>query len=85
MKLLLLFGVLFLVIWLMRGSRSRNGKKDSAGPKAERSPTESAREEMVACRQCGVHLPRGDALSDTSGEWFCSAAHRDENSSAPPN
>lgn len=85
MKLLLLLGVLLLVIWLMRVGRSRPGKRNSAGSKAEHQPAEVAREEMVACRQCGIHLPAGDALSGPSGDWFCSAAHRDEHSRTPSN
>jgi uncharacterized protein len=85
MKLLLLLGAVLLVIWLMRVGRSRPGKRNLAGSKAEHPRAEAALEEMVACRQCGIHLPTGDALSGPSGEWFCCAAHRDGHSRTPSN
>ncbi|HED17369.1 MAG TPA: hypothetical protein ENI64_11225 [Gammaproteobacteria bacterium] len=31
-------------------------------------------EPMVRCEQCGVHLPRSDALQHTQ-QWFCSSKH----------
>ena len=31
--------------------------------------------EIVACRHCGVHLPRIDCVEDRSGV-YCSEAHR---------
>ena len=32
-------------------------------------------EHMVACRRCGVNLPRGEALEE-DGRFYCSEEHR---------
>jgi uncharacterized protein len=63
-----------LLLWWLFGRAPRTKKQ--ARPPAPR--TEGA-EEMVACAHCGVHLPRGDALS-ARGLHYCSPVHRD----APP-
>jgi uncharacterized protein len=70
-RVLLLLAVVVAVFWLARAGRRRDaGRRDPAAP-----PTPPAREEMVACRQCGLHLPRGEALRGR-GALFCSEAHR---------
>jgi uncharacterized protein len=38
---------------------------------------------MLACAQCGLHLPRGEALPGRGGV-FCSEAHRAEHEKAHP-
>ena len=45
-----------------------------AGPA---QPAQSGAEPMVACRQCGVHLPQHEALPGRGGV-FCGEAHRAE-------
>ncbi len=73
-KLLLLLAVVVAVLWLVRGGGRRDtGTRGPASPPAP-SPA-PPREEMVACRHCGVHLPRSEALPGRGG-LFCSEAHR---------
>lgn len=74
MKFLLLVGLFMAVVWLARGGR-RNFPRDDAQPRPPVNAASST-EEMVACAHCGVHLPKGDALSGSAG-WFCSTEHRD--------
>lgn len=70
MKFIVLFVVIVVVLWLARhaGRRVTHGND---------KPPLPPREEMVACRQCGLHLPRSEALPGRGG-LFCSEAHRAE-------
>lgn len=80
MKYLLLLLVLGLVFYGL-GSRRRGARDDAAGKPAGPQPPQS----MVACSECGLHLPAQDALPGRGGQ-FCSAAHRAafEARQAPP-
>ena len=71
MKFLLLVLAVFVLFWLLRGSvRRARGPR----PPAPSSPSE-ATQPMLSCAQCGLHLPRDDALPGRGGV-FCGAAHR---------
>lgn len=67
-RVLLLLAVVLAVVWLVRGGRRRGALRDAP-------PPVPPQEEMVACSQCGLHLPRGEALPAAGGH-FCSEAHR---------
>ena len=69
MKYLLLFLIVLAVLWLARGSRR-------VPPSAQRDPV-APKQTMLACAQCGLHLPRDDALPGRGGV-FCSEQHRAE-------
>jgi uncharacterized protein len=69
-RVLLLLAVVVAVFWLARGGRRR----DASG-RGPTSPATAPREEMVACRHCGLHLPSSEALPGRGGH-FCSEAHR---------
>jgi len=45
-----------------------------AGP-ASQPRTEDGGETMVRCDQCGLNLPKSEALADDD-RWYCSDAHR---------
>ncbi len=60
-----------LLLWLLFG-RGRRSSGDEASRRSEQGQVES----MVTCAQCGVHLPRTDALA-ARGLHYCSAEHRD--------
>ncbi|HEY4067471.1 MAG TPA: PP0621 family protein, partial [Burkholderiaceae bacterium] len=62
--------VVAVLISMLRGSLSRRRRDD--GP---RPPSGAAPQAMLSCAQCGVHLPRDEALPGRGGV-FCSAAHR---------
>ena len=65
-KLLLLILAVVAVWWLARGFRRKGAAKDA---------TEAAPEQMVTCKQCGLHLPQGEAIAE-GGNFFCCDEHR---------
>jgi len=67
MKYLFWAIVALLAWWAWR--RARQPRPPQTPPAAP--PTQ----DMVTCTHCGVHLPRGDAVSGVRGP-YCSAAHR---------
>ena len=69
MKFIVLLAVVLVVIWLARNGRRRSRARD------EPAAPPPAQEAMVACPQCGVHLPRSEALPGRGG-LFCSEGHR---------
>jgi uncharacterized protein len=69
MKILLFLVAVFALLWLLRGAQSRRA------PPTGRSPGPAEPQPMLACAQCGVHLPRDEALTGRGGV-FCSSAHR---------
>lgn len=61
--LILATAVLYIVI---RNHRRRVARKRDAPPAVE--------DEIVRCRTCGVHHPRGESLV-VNGHFYCSAEH----------
>ena len=75
MKYLLLLAIVLVAVWLIRGARRRVEPPPSA-PSSNPTPTKpAAPQDVVACAQCGVHLPSGEALPGRGGV-FCGEAHR---------
>ena len=71
MKYLLLVVTIGVVLWLARGGRRSIAQR----PESAKPNGLPPQEDMVACAQCGVHIPRSEALVGREGV-FCSAAHR---------
>ena len=65
-KIILFLVIAFVVYALIKGA-GRTAKRRENGA---RQP-----ESMVACAQCGVNLPRSEAL-EAAGRYFCSEEHR---------
>ena len=65
MKYLILIGVVFAVIWWIKLSRPSS--------RAQRESSDDSPQTMVACAQCGVHLPEQDAVHAGSAR-YCSHA-----------
>lgn len=79
MKYLVLAGILLLVylLWRYQRSSEEQEKREHASPPKAAPPAAPALpQEMVQCPVCAVHLPRSDALVDTSGRTYCCAEHR---------
>ena len=74
MKYLLVLAVLAIAIWIWR-SRHRKSVQESRSTERQRI---AAPQEMVKCAQCGLHLPRADAVLDSAQHAFCGAAHREQ-------
>jgi uncharacterized protein len=70
MKILIFLIAVFVLLWLLRGSISRR-MPPPRGPDATSAPPQP----MLACAQCGVHLPVNEALPGRGGV-FCGEAHR---------
>ncbi|HEX2011026.1 MAG TPA: PP0621 family protein [Roseateles sp.] len=73
MKYLLLILIVGLVFFVLGLKRSR----PPAPPVRRAEPEKPAANapDIVACAQCGLHVPRSEALPGRGG-LFCSAAHR---------
>ena len=69
MKFVLFVLALLVLLWLLRGAIARRVRPPRA-PGAAAAP-----QPMLACLQCGVHLPRDEALPGRGGV-FCGEAHR---------
>lgn len=71
MKYLLVLAVVMIAFWIWRNNRlSEGAPPPPRKPAALRKPTT-----MVACLDCGTHLPEGEALMGRQGA-YCSAEHR---------
>jgi len=69
LKVVLLIGLVLAVWWLLRPRRGAT-RDDSRGQDTGVQP-------MIACAQCGLHVPRHEALPGRGG-GFCCEAHRTE-------
>jgi len=72
-KFLLLLIAVFVLLWMLRGSWRRMRPPPGSQPPGSQSPPSP--QTILACAQCGLHLPRDEALPGRGGV-FCSAAHR---------
>ena len=72
MKIALFVVAVFALLWLLRGSQRR---RDRPGPGTATPPPQGQAQPIIACAQCGVHLPRDEALPGRGGV-FCSDPHR---------
>ena len=71
MKFVLFIAAVFVLLWLLRGTIGRRVGRDGGERPAAAAPPRR----IVACAQCGVHLPRDEALPGEGGV-FCGDAHR---------
>ena len=72
MKYLLLIVIVLAVLFIARSARQRVANKPPP-----RAPDPATEDEpmLLACAQCGTHLPRGESLPGRGGV-FCDEAHR---------
>lgn len=67
-KILLLIAIGFVVLALFRAYQRSLGQPSS-------SARENTVEDMVKCAQCGVNLPRSEAIY-SGGDFFCTPEHK---------
>lgn len=71
MKYLLVLLVIVVAVGIWRGKRRAQVAEQKAPAPRLKQP-----QIMVACTHCGLHLPQADAVTDSSGQFYCSAEHR---------
>jgi len=64
-----------VVWWLVRAWSGGHQRRRGQSGGVQGAPSETA-ESLVACRQCGVRLPKSSALLAEPG-YFCCKQHRD--------
>ncbi len=74
MKYLLLILIVGLVFFVLGLKRARPAASQKPAPRPAPSTPPGA-QDIVACAECGLHVPRSEALPGRGGH-FCSAAHR---------
>lgn len=72
LKFLIVGIAVALLLWWLFGRAARRGASDARKPEQGQLDAEA----MVSCAQCGVHLPRSEALA-ARGLHYCSPSHRD--------
>ena len=68
-KLLFLVGIGLVIYFLFKNYQNKLNRPQSTQA-SERGP-----EDMVKCAQCGVNLPRSEAVF-SQGEFFCTPEHQ---------
>ncbi len=72
--LLCLMGLVFLSgVRKGRSGSGQGGREQDAPPRDQAASPKAAM--MVACAECGAHLPQSEAYPGKGGQ-FCSAEHR---------
>jgi uncharacterized protein len=72
MKFLLVLILVLVIAWGWRTTR-----KPAVRGRTQGTPQPPAPANIVACRQCGVHIPTSDSIVGTQGV-YCSNAHREQ-------
>lgn len=62
---------LFILAWWLWRKATRPARTSTQEPREEQTVP------MVRCAQCGVHVPRSNALQDEQN-WYCSRAHLEQ-------
>lgn len=73
MKYLLVLAVVVVAFYIWRNNRLEDRRSDAA--RKAPPPKSNVPTIMVACRQCGTHLPENEAVQGSQGA-YCSAEHR---------
>lgn len=71
MKYLFWLLILLLVWWAVRRARQPARHHTEPAPTPDTPPAQN----MAVCLQCGVHLPREEAVAGSRG-LYCCVAHR---------
>lgn len=79
MKYLLVIAVVLVAFYLWRNGRQASQQE---APPRRRKPL-PAPDIMVACEQCGTHLPKNESLPGRLGH-YCSSEHREQREGRGP-
>lgn len=72
MKFLLVLSVIVVAIWVWRNNRQAESNNAKRTPPKPALPAA-----MVACLQCGTHLPESEAVKGPGGSYCCTE-HRQQ-------
>jgi uncharacterized protein len=72
MKYLLVLSVIVVAIWVWRNNRQAESRAATRPAPKPKLPAP-----MVACLQCGTHLPESEAVKGPGGS-YCSPEHRQQ-------
>ncbi|KON81968.1 PP0621 family protein [Azoarcus sp. PA01] len=75
MRNLLIFILVLVVIWWVRRALSKPRDGDPRAGGSRRGGPKNPPEPMLACDQCGVHVPESEGVHDDDG-FFCCEEHR---------
>ena len=75
-----------------RAESNNPSQASTAAPQSAQSSDSSqatqahhAPEKMVACAQCGIHLPLSESVTGTGALYYCSEDHRARHANHPEN
>ena len=71
----LLWALVIYLAWRWYETKKLKSSETGAAPAAADVGTGSGAEKMVACAQCGIHLPQSEAVR-SGALHYCSDAHR---------
>ena len=69
-RLIVIAVIVAAVVWLLRRAIAGPRRDGDAGGR----PAPSAQDELVACAQCGVNLPKAEARG-AGARFYCSEEH----------
>jgi uncharacterized protein len=75
MKFLLIFFIFMVLLWQWRHRHSDTDSKPSPDKATSKGKKPALPTTMVACAQCGLHVPEDDASEGSQGT-YCSMAHQ---------
>lgn len=74
MKYLLLIALALALLWWWRTTVRKSIDERNRGHEQAPNKPATPAQDMVACRQCGLHLPRAEAVAGRLG-MYCSQSH----------
>ena len=76
MKFLLVLLVLLIAFWIWRNNRQTPDRENTPTARPARGPVA-----MIACTQCGTHVPEAETVQGPQGQYCC-AEHRRQHEAA---
>ncbi len=78
-RILILLAVVLGVFWWLRSRAEARHEEAARASRPANTPRDGSAEAMVQCAQCGVHLPRSEAIA-WRGLHYCRRSHLPDDS-----
>ena len=72
----LLWALVIYLAWRWYETKKARAVEAQVAPAAADADAVNGAEKMVACAQCGVHLPLSESVQGTDSRHYCCDAHR---------